>query len=158
MREMTILDLEKTDPIFRNELLAQPEGRLFTACLACRTCSLSCPIKAVNTRFDPARIIRMAVYGFKEEILASDCIWLCSGGYACQESCPQGVRITDLITLLKNKAVQAGHVPAGIRAQQDVVKKEGRIYPLDDFDSKKRKKAGLPVLPTHCDIAEQLFP
>ncbi|MGM0663245.1 MAG: 4Fe-4S dicluster domain-containing protein [Thermodesulfobacteriota bacterium] len=155
---MTILDFEKTDPFFRNELLQQPEGRLFTACLACRTCSAGCPIRAVDNRFDPARIIRMGVYGFRDEILESDFLWLCSGCYTCQESCPQGVRITELMTLLKNTAVQAGHMPTGIRAQQDVVRKEGRIYPLDDFDSKKRKKAGLPVLPTHCDIAEQLFP
>ncbi len=158
MRGMTILDLEKADPFFRDELLRQPEGRLFTACLACRTCSSSCPIRAVNRNFDPAGIIRMAVYGFKDEILASDYLWLCSGCYTCQESCPQGVRITEFITLLKNKAVQAGHMPTGIRAQQDVVKKEGRIYPLDDFDNKKRKKAGLPVLPTHCDTAGRLFP
>lgn len=158
MRLVSILDLEKTDPFFRKDLLRQPEGRLFTACLACRTCSSGCPIRAVNNRFDPAAIIRMAVYGFREEILASDFIWLCSGCYTCQESCPQGVRITELMTLLKNMAVRAGHMPSGIRAQQDIVKKEGRIYPLDDFDAKKRKKAGLPELPTHCDIAEHLFP
>jgi len=155
---MMIIDLERTDPQFRQELLQQPEGRLFTACFACRTCSASCPIRAVDNRFDPARIIRMAVYGLREEILTSDFIWLCSSCYTCQESCPQGVRITELMTLLKNMAVQAGHMPAGIRAQQDVVRLEGRIYPLDDFDNKKRKKIGLPELPTHCDMAEDLFP
>jgi len=155
---MVVLDLENTDPSFKNELLRQPAGHLFTACMACRTCSASCPVKAVDYRFDPARIIRMALYGLREEILASDFIWLCSGCYTCQESCPQGVRITEIMTLLKNIAFKTGHMPAGVRAQQDVVRKEGRIYPLDDFDSKKRKKAGLPVLRTHCDIAEQLFP
>jgi len=155
---MKSIDLDKTDPLFRNELLQQPGVNLFTACFACRTCSSSCPITVVNPRFDPARIVRMALYGMREEILASDFIWLCTGCYTCQERCPQGVRITDLITNLKNLAVQAGHMPSGIRAQRDIVKTEGRIYPLDDFDNKKRAKIGLPKLPTSCDRIRDLFP
>ena len=109
---MMSIDIERTDSQFRQEILQQPEGRLFTACFACRTCSASCPIRAVDNRFDPARVIRMALYGLREEILTSEFIWLCSSCYTCQESCPQGVRITELMTLLKNMAVQAGHMPA----------------------------------------------
>ncbi|MGD8386966.1 MAG: 4Fe-4S dicluster domain-containing protein [Desulfobacteraceae bacterium] len=155
---MKSIDLDKTDPLFRRELLQRPGGDLFTACFACRTCSSSCPIAVVDPRFDPAKIIRMALYGLREEILASDLIWLCTGCYTCQERCPQGVRITDLITSLKNLAVQAEHMPSGIRAQRDIVKTEGRIYPLDDFDNKKRAKIGLPELPTSCDRIGDLFP
>ena len=154
---MGTIEFEKTDRTFRQEILEQPEGKLFTACFACRTCSSSCPIAAVSDQFDPAKIIRMIHYGLRDEVLASDFLWLCSSCYTCQENCPQGVRITDLMTLLKNMAVQAGHVPAGIRAQRDIVKQEGRIYPLDDFDNKKRNKIGLPALPTSCDMAGGLF-
>ncbi len=152
-----LIDLKNSSSAFSKDLLRQPEGEMFTACFACRTCSASCPVTEVNNRFDPAKIIRMAVYGLREEILAGDLIWLCSTCYSCQERCPQGVRITELITLLKNMAFQSGHMPSGIRAQQEVVKQEGRIYPLDDFDNKKRRKIGLPALPTSCDTAEQLF-
>jgi len=38
-----------------------------------------------------------------------------------------------------------------------LVKGEGRIYPIDDFDNKKRNKAGLPPLPTSCDAIKELF-
>jgi heterodisulfide reductase subunit C len=100
----------------------------------------------------------MALYGMREKVLSSDFIWLCSSCYACQERCPQGVCITDFMSLLKNMAVEAGYVPKGIRAQRDLVTKNGRIYPLDDFDNKKRKKAGLPELPTNCDVVGTLFP
>jgi heterodisulfide reductase subunit C len=62
------------------------------------------------------------------------------------------------MTLLKNMAMKQGHAPPGIRAQWDLVRKEGRIYPLDDFDNKKRGKIGLPALPTSCEIVESLFP
>ena len=99
----------------------------------------------------------MALYGLKEEILRSDFIWLCSTCYACQERCPQGVSITDFMTLLKNMAIKEGHAPAGIRAQLKLVKGEGRIYPIDDFDNKKRNKAGLPPLPTSCGAIKELF-
>ena len=51
-------------------------------------------------------------------------------------------RVTDFMTLLKNMAVREGHAPSGIKAQMDLTKGQGRIYPLDDFDNKKRKKAG----------------
>jgi heterodisulfide reductase subunit C2 len=64
----------------------------------------------------------------------------------------------ELMTLLKNTAFEAGHMPAGVYAQQDIIRKECRIYPLDEFDAKKRRKAGLPELPTSCDVAERLFP
>ena len=68
------------------------------------------------------------------------------------------VRITDILMLLKNMAVKAGNAPAGIRAQMDIIKGNGRIYPLDDFDNKKRQKIDLPPIPTSCDVVRDLFP
>jgi heterodisulfide reductase subunit C len=62
------------------------------------------------------------------------------------------------MTLLKNLAVRAGHMPVGIRAQRDLVKGEGRIYPIDDFDNKKRAKINLPPIPTSCEVVKKLFP
>jgi heterodisulfide reductase subunit C2 len=155
---MTTIDVSKVDPYFVRDLMDQPGGEELSACFSCRTCSASCPIAAVNDRFNPTRIIRMALYGMKEAILNSDFIWLCSSCYACQERCPQGVGITDLMTLLKNMAVREGHTPSGIKAQMDLIKGQGRIYPLDDFDNKKRDKAGLPPLPTSCEVIKTLFP
>jgi len=153
-----VIELDQADPEFRRELAAQPGGEKMAACFMCRTCTASCPITAVNERFNPLRIIRMALYGLKREVLESDFVWLCSSCYACQERCPQGVCITEIMTLLKNMAVEQGHTPAGVKAQLDLVKGEGRIYPIDDFDNKKRNKAGLPVLPTSCEVVKKLFP
>ena len=154
---MGAIDLDQCDPDFVKELAGQPGGEMISACFTCRTCVASCPISAINREFNPAKIIRMALYGLKEEILTSDFIWLCSTCYACQERCPQGVSITDFMTLLKNMAIREGHAPAGIRAQLKLVKGEGRIYPIDDFDNKKRNKAGLPPLPTSCGAIKELF-
>ena len=99
----------------------------------------------------------MALYGLKKEVLESDFVWLCSSCYACQERCPQGVSITEFMTLLKNIAIKEGHAPAGIKAQRELVGRHGRIYPLDDFDNKKRNKIDLPSLPTTCEVVKKLF-
>ncbi len=153
---MGTIDLDQGDPDFVKELAGQSGGQI-RACFTCRTCVASCPISAINREFNPAKIIRMALYGLKEEILKSAFIWLCTTCYACQERCPQGVSITDFMTHLKNMAIKEGHAPPGIRAQLKLVKGEGRIYPIDDFDNKKRNKAGLPPLPTSCDAIKELF-
>ena len=156
---MADIDLSQADPNFRKELAEHPGGENITACFACRTCMASCPVTAVNDTFNPLKVIRMALYGLKKEVLGSDFVWLCSSCYACQERCPQGVKITDFMTLLKNIAIREGYdPPAGIKAQRDIVKAEGRIYPLDDFDNKKRAKINLPVLPTTCEVVKELFP
>ncbi len=151
------IDLEKSDLKFLKEIIARPGGELISACFTCRTCAASCPITAVNNRFNPLWIIRMVLYGLKEEVLKSDFIWLCSSCYACQERCPQGVSITELMTLLKNMAVEEGYAPAGIKVQRELVTGQGRIYPIDDFDNKKRDKIGLPPLPTSCEVVKELF-
>jgi heterodisulfide reductase subunit C len=154
---MGTIDLERSDPDFVKELARQPGGEIISACFACRSCVAGCPISAINREFSPAKIIRMVLYGLKEEILKNDFIWLCSTCYTCQERCPQGVRITELMTLLKNMAVKEGYAPAGIWTQMKLVKGEGRIYPIDDFDNKKRDKAGLPRLSTSCGEIKELF-
>jgi heterodisulfide reductase subunit C len=155
---MAEINLEKVDPNFKYELAKQPGGEKIMACFTCRTCTASCPITAVNESFNPLRIIRLAIYGLKKEVLGSDFIWLCSSCYACQERCPQGVSITEIMTLLKNMAVKEGHAPTGVRAQLDLIKTHGRIYPLDDFDNKKRQQIKLPALPTSCQVMQYLFP
>ena len=155
---MADIDLSKADPKFRKELTAQPGGEKIMACFTCRTCTASCPVSAVNSRFNPYRIIRLALYGLKDEVLQSDFIWLCSSCYACQERCPQGVSITDFMTLLKNMAIKAGYAPSGVKAQRDLIKGQGRIYAIDDFDNKKRNKIDLPSLPTTCEVVKALFP
>jgi len=154
---MADIDLDQADPKFRKDLASQPGGERIAACFTCRTCVASCPITAVNDRFNPLRIIRMALYGLRKEVLESDFIWLCSSCYSCQERCPQGVSITDFMTLLKNMAVQAGHVPAGVKIQKETITGQGRIYAIDEFDNKKRNKIDLPSLPTSCEAVKDLF-
>ena len=99
----------------------------------------------------------MVLLGMREEVLKSDFIWLCSSCYACQERCPQGVSITELMIVLKNMAFKEGNIPQGVRMQLDRIREQGRIYAIDDFDNKKRVKADLPALPTSCEDLKVLL-
>jgi heterodisulfide reductase subunit C len=132
---------------FTDQVAREPGGEEIRKCFACGTCSAGCPIRRIDGRYNPRKIIRMILLGMKKKVLESDFIWLCSSCYTCQERCPQGVKITDLMTAVRNIASREGFEPAGIAKQSELIKSQGRLYSLDEFDDKKRKKAGLPSLP-----------
>jgi heterodisulfide reductase subunit C len=155
---MNTINLDEAQADFKYELSGFPGAERLMACFACKTCVTSCPVTEVNPAFSPLKLMRMALWGLKQALLSSDEVWLCSSCYTCQERCPMEVRITDILTQLKNMAVREGYAPTGVRAQLDLVKGNGRIYPLDDFDNKKRGKVDLPALPTTCDVVQDLFP
>ncbi len=115
-------------------------------CYGCGTCTSSCPIARVNNDFDPRMILRRLVLGLADPSRDGD-IWLCSACYTCQERCPQGIHITDLITGLRNVACKVGSIPQAVRIQLESIKGAGRTYVLDEFDLKKREKAGLYGIP-----------
>jgi heterodisulfide reductase subunit C len=129
----------------------------FRDCLACGTCTACCPVHRVHTEYDPLRIIRMLILGLRKELLRGDMIWLCSDCYTCQENCPMGVKITDLINHLKNLAISEENVPLGVSTQEKLLQDQGKIYMIDEFDNKKRTKAGLPSLPAMAEEAKILL-
>jgi heterodisulfide reductase subunit C len=88
----------------------------------------------------------MALLGLREQVLRSDFIWLCSTCYACQERCPQDVRITDLMHAIKNIAVQEGHGPAAYLTQVSLIADHGRLYDITDFENERRTDLGLPAI------------
>jgi len=61
------------------------------------------------------------------------------------------------MTALKNQGLKTGHAPREVRLQMNIIKDNGRIYPIDEFDNKKRGKLGLPSLPTSCEAVSTLF-
>ena len=75
------------DPNFKYEVAREPGGENIRYCFACGTCTASCPVRAVDEKYNPRKIIRMVLLGMKEEVLKSDFIWLCSTCYTCHERC-----------------------------------------------------------------------
>lgn len=84
-------------------------------CFGCKTCTTACPV--VASLHDPQRALGLlphqVVYAarlrFWGLVLGSSMLWDCLGCYQCQELCPQGVALTDVLYELKNVAIaQAG--------------------------------------------------
>ena len=154
MKTFNVLD---SDPDFIEKVVASEAIGPFRSCYACGTCTAGCPVHRAHEGYDPLRIMRMLVFGFKEELLKGEMIWLCADCYTCQENCPMGVKITDIINHLKNLATREGNVPLGVGMQERLLKDQGKIYLIDEFDNKKRTKAGLPSLPGMVEEAKALL-
>jgi heterodisulfide reductase subunit C len=87
-----------------------PSGS-FSNCYRCVTCSNSCPV--VQNYKNPEEVLgilphqMMHAVGLSlwDLVFSSGMLWNCLGCYQCQENCPQGVRVTDILYELKNMAI-----------------------------------------------------
>ena len=100
--------IDKQNPNFKNEIAKEHGSEHIRRCFACGTCSVICPVFAVEERYDPRKIIRMVILGMKDEVLNSDLIWLCSGCYSCYELCPRDVKLTNVMSVLRQMAIKEG--------------------------------------------------
>jgi len=143
---MEVIKADELDPTFVDEVKNTPGGELITRCFACGTCTVSCPVREIDDVFNPRKIIHMVLLGMRDKVLNSEFVWLCSGCVACQERCPQGITITELMMALKNIAVKHGIVHDAFKLQAAEVYKFGRLYEVGDLN-KRRQKLGLPEIP-----------
>jgi len=151
-----MIDSKDLDPNFKYEVAAEMGGESnITRCFSCGTCTAGCPVREIDDKYNPRKIIRMVLLGMRDRVLKSDFIWLCSSCYTCYDRCPQNVHLTDIMTALKNIAAREGYIHPAFREQNRLVSAFGRLYEVEDFDNKKREKLGLPaVKKTFKDVIE----
>jgi len=154
---MKTFSVRDADPDFIEETAIFEDVRDFRRCYACRTCTAGCPVHRVHESYDPLRIMRMLVFGLRAELMRDEMIWLCADCYTCQENCPMGIKITDIINHVKNLATRQGNLPPGVSMQEKLLEEQGKIYLIDEFDNKKRIKAGLPSLSGTVEEAKNLL-
>jgi len=140
-----MIDSKTFDPDFKLLIASEPGGENIKKCFSCGTCTAGCPVREVTDRYNPRRIIRMAILGMKKEVLSSDFIWLCSSCYTCFERCPQNVKIPELMNAIKNIAVREGHLPSSLKSQLDLLASFGRLLEVTDFENEKRIESNLPL-------------
>lgn len=157
MAEEKIISISELDSNFKYEVAKQPGGENIMRCFTCGTCSAGCPVREIDDRYDPRKIIRMVVLGMKKRVLSSDFVWLCSGCYTCQERCPQDVRTTDVMSVLKNLAAKEGYLHPSLAKQAELIQRYGRLYEIDEFDNKKRARVGLPPIVMNGKEIEEIF-
>jgi heterodisulfide reductase subunit C len=147
----------KLDPKFKDEVTSVPGGKNIKRCFQCGTCNVGCPVREIEEKYNPRKIIRMTVLGMKERVLTSDFIWLCSACYTCQERCPQDVRIPEVMNALKNLAVKKGYIHNSFAKRAELIGAQGRLFPISKFDNTKRRELGLPEIPPENKEVPELF-
>jgi len=108
MRKIILSELDKD---FKYEIASRPGAGFFKRCFSCGTCTASCPVSEIDEEFNPRLIIRQALLGMREQILASKVLWYCTQCYTCYARCPQDVRFTDVMKVLRDMAVEQGYAP-----------------------------------------------
>jgi heterodisulfide reductase subunit C len=151
-----MIRIKDLDQKFKYEVAKEPGGANIMRCFACGTCSVGCPVRAIDDKYNPRKIIRMVLLGMRKQVLQSDFIWLCSTCYTCYDRCPQGVCLTSIMTALKNIAVREGYIHPSFKEQAKLVGTFGRLYEVEDFDNKKREKMGLPSVKKTFDEVKKL--
>ncbi|WP_449246978.1 4Fe-4S dicluster domain-containing protein [Desulfarculus baarsii] len=98
--------------------LARPEKSLvfqadkFRKCFECQTCTNSCPVVAAHAEpiksldLVPHQIMHALAMGMVDLAMGARMNYDCLTCYRCQEQCPQGVPITDILYELKNMGYQ----------------------------------------------------
>jgi heterodisulfide reductase subunit C len=88
----------------------KPIEEAVALCYQCGTCSGACPVNAAGGMdYTPRAIMRMIQAGLEDEVLSSQTIWTCASCYACVVRCPRDIEITDVMTQLRNMAIQKGY-------------------------------------------------
>ncbi|MBI5119602.1 MAG: 4Fe-4S dicluster domain-containing protein [Rhodospirillales bacterium] len=75
-------------------------GQNLKACYQCGKCSAGCPMAAYMDVL-PNQIIRLAQFGFEEELVKSESIWTCVSCLTCNNRCPKGVKIAEVIEAVR---------------------------------------------------------
>jgi len=112
MLEKEVVYESTLDHDFLAEIYSLPGGDQIKKCIQCGTCSGSCPQGAVMD-YAPRKIFSLIRAGFRDEVLGSNTIWLCSSCYSCAVRCPKEIKITDVMYALKRLAIKEGKAKKG---------------------------------------------
>jgi NAD-dependent dihydropyrimidine dehydrogenase PreA subunit len=107
-----VLALPRTEGAFTGRLNLSAQASTFSVCFGCQTCTNACPVVAQYTDPQetlgllPHQIMHACALGLRGLAFGAPMLWDCLTCYQCQEQCPQGVGITDVLYELKNCVVE----------------------------------------------------
>jgi heterodisulfide reductase subunit C len=139
------IDNEAIDSDFVDTIVKAGADRIRT-CIQCGTCSSVCP-SGRRTAFRTREVMRKALLGLKDEVLASEDLWLCATCLTCLERCPRQIKVTDAIVIMRNMAVEEGYMLPPHRKTAQKLLETGHAVPIDDKNKEKRKQLGLKEIP-----------
>jgi heterodisulfide reductase subunit C len=73
--------------------------------------------------------------------------WLCAYCLMCDQRCPMGVSLAEILLGIKNIAAKEGKAPAEFVQAAETLADDGCLSPISSRSEKKRVELGLPDLP-----------
>ncbi len=144
-REEEVITRKNIDEDFKQEIM-DAGAESVALCFQCGTCTGACP-SGRRTPYRIRNVVRKSVMGLKDEVIADDTIWMCTTCYECQERCPRGIKIVDVVKTVRNFAAQAGYMAPAHKMTGSFVIKTGHGVPINDKTMELRKSVGLGELP-----------
>jgi len=103
--QQTVIYEQAMDLRFLDEIYRIPGGEKIKDCIQCGTCSGSCPVSWAMEE-TPRQVFAMIRAGMRDKVLDSLTIWTCASCYQCAHRCPQEIKITDIMYMLKRMAIR----------------------------------------------------
>lgn len=114
-------------------------------CFQCGICTSSCPVFRVapelNPRLSVDSIINWGV------VPSEGMEWLCAYCLMCDQRCPMGVSLAEILMTIKNISARSGKAPPDVMESARLLLSSGCIVPFSGRVDKIRKDLGLPELP-----------
>ena len=107
-----VISLTPINKDFKEKVDLSYQAATYSYCFSCQNCSTVCPVvknyENPQESLDllPHQIMRSVGLGLKDLAFGSKMLWDCTTCYQCQEHCPQGVKVTDVLYELKNLAIK----------------------------------------------------
>ncbi|MHA3962652.1 MAG: 4Fe-4S dicluster domain-containing protein [Candidatus Thorarchaeota archaeon SMTZ1-45] len=114
-------------------------------CFQCGICTSSCPVFRVAPELNP----RLSV----DSIITRGVVpregneWLCAYCLMCDQRCPMGVSLAEILMEIKNISAREGKAPPDVIEAALSLMQDGCLSPISSRSEKIRTELGLPDLP-----------
>lgn len=114
-------------------------------CFQCGICASSCPVFRVAPEMNPRLAVDSVVSEGHVPVEGNE--WLCSYCLMCEERCPMGVSLAEILIGIKNISSREGKAPKDFVESGEALLASGCLSPQSNRSDKKRVDLGLPDLP-----------
>ncbi len=124
-------------------MMNEEHVKVLSKCIQCGTCIGSCfsgKVTALNTRK-----ILMEYIAKGKPIKDNGTIWYCVTCYACQERCPRGIPLVDILLEARREFVKEKGLPEKLKNVFKFLHDFSAFVPSREENSELRKALGLKI-------------
>lgn len=114
-------------------------------CFQCGICTSSCPVFRVAPELNPRLSVDSIIT--KGEVPREGNEWLCAYCLMCDQRCPMGVSLAEILMEIKNISAREGKAPPDVIDSAVALMEDGCLSSISARSEKKRTELGLPDLP-----------